>query len=360
MLGAESGGRAGAFEYTSALPLALPAGGPPLPLPLPTRAEVLSYLRAAVRASGGSGRGDEAPAAAGPPASAADADAAFAAAMGVANLTDSGVRRRQAPERFDPRPPAPTPPPSAHKLRTLPAGAAGGGAAFGIGGVPYDTAFTRFAFGPGGFPMPMAMPMMPMMPAALYGGGGERHHPPPYPQRGMDVPLAARGTMPPLALQPPRGFAFSVAAERVDAAELAAKVGPTASRWALATPTPAQVAQFKAWAAELQRGVLPAGAEPAPEPAAASLIVDPDAPPTPVTEARALELLTALERSEISLELLEASQIGRSVALLRTQQASPVVSAAADRIARSWRATADAIITAVGSPMAQGGATPGA
>ena len=64
MLGAESGGRAGAFEYTSALPLALPAGGPPLPLPLPTRAEVLSYLRAAVRASGGSGRGDEARAAA--------------------------------------------------------------------------------------------------------------------------------------------------------------------------------------------------------------------------------------------------------------------------------------------------------
>ena len=360
MLGAESGGRAGAFDYTSALPLALPAGGPPLPLPLPGRAEVLSFLRAAVRASGGTS--DEAPATAGLSAADTDANAAFAAALGVANLTDSGVRRRQAPERFDPRPPAPTTS-SAPKLRTPPAGAAGGGggAAFGIpgGGVSYDPAFTRFAFGPGGFPMPMAMPMAMPMPM-MYGGGGERHHPPPFPQRGLEAPLAARGAMPSLALHPPRGFVFGAAAERVDAAELAAKVGRTATRWALASPTPAQVAQFKAWAAELQRGVLPAGAEPAPEPAAASLIVDPDAPVTPVSEARALELLSALERSEISLELLEASQIGRSVALLRTQQASPVVSAAADRIARSWRATADAIITAVGSPMAHGGATPGA
>jgi hypothetical protein len=53
---------------------------------------------------------------------------------------------------------------------------------------------------------------------------------------------------------------------------------------------------------------------------------------------------------QISLELLEASQIGRSVAQLRTQHSSAPVAACADRIARSWRATADAIIAAVGTP----------
>jgi hypothetical protein len=63
---------------------------------------------------------------------------------------------------------------------------------------------------------------------------------------------------------------------------------------------------------------------------------------------------------QISLELLEASQIGRAVALMRTQQSSARVAACADRIARSWRATADAIIAAVQSPGAAvvGGRTP--
>jgi hypothetical protein len=65
----------------------------------------------------------------------------------------------------------------------------------------------------------------------------------------------------------------------------------------------------------------------------------------------ALTLYRLLVRCfQISLELLEASQIGRAVALLRTQQTSAPVAACADRIARSWRATADAIIAAVGTP----------
>jgi hypothetical protein len=42
------------------------------------------------------------------------------------------------------------------------------------------------------------------------------------------------------------------------------------------------------------------------------------------------------------------------VALLRSQQASPPVAACADRIARSWRATADSIIAAVGTQQAGG------
>ena len=313
MLGAEAGWRPGGFEYTPALPLPSPIGGAPLPLSLPGRAEVISFLRAAVRASGGPPDGgiDEVQ-----PGSVAGA--AFAAAG--ANATDSGVRRRQAPERYDPRPSAPTPGP---KLRTPPAG--------------YDAPFTRFSFGggapsSGGFSLP-------------YGFAPGQQLQPYGQHSGM------------VMATPPPFHAFAAPAERVDAAELAAKVGPTASRWALQTPTAAQVMQFKAWAAELERGVLPPSAAP-PEASAAAIISDPDAPPAPVSEARALEVLNMLERSEISLELLEASQIGRSVAILRTQQASAAVSAAADRIARSWRATADAIICAVGSPLAVGGATP--
>jgi hypothetical protein len=354
VLGAEAGGRPGGFAYTPALPLPSSVGGVQLPLPLPGRAEVISFLRAAVRASGGPVDGGvvEAHGAAAGAAPASAAGAAFAVAMG-ANATDSGMRRRQAPERYDPRPPAPAPTP---KLRTPPIAAGGsysGGyapaAAFGSGsgGGGY---FASFGAPPGGgyaAPMPYGGYMTGSFPG---------RHPPPFPQRGMDTPLSARHVgiaAPPMPLPM---FSFGAPAERVDAAELAAKVGPTASRWALQTPTAAQVAQFKAWAAELERGVLPPDA-PA-EATAAAIISDPDAPPAPVTEARALELLTLLDRSEISLELLEASQIGRSVALLRTQQASAAVAAAADRIARSWRATADAIICAVGSPMAVGGATP--
>ena len=135
---------------------------------------------------------------------------------------------------------------------------------------------------------------------------------------------------------------------RVDPEDLTAKVGPTASRWALDTPSLEQVARFKAWAEELDRGLAP------PRDAAAH------GPITPLTEARALDVLAQLEQSEISLELLEASQIGRAVAMLRTQQSSPRVAACADRLARSWRATADAIIAAVASPPLVGGRTPAA
>jgi hypothetical protein len=164
---------------------------------------------------------------------------------------------------------------------------------------------------------------------------------------------------------------------RVDAADLAAKVGPTASRWALETPSVEQVRRFKAWATELDRGLAPP-ASVAP-PGAGQMLGAPPAAAAPISETRALEVLSLLEQSEvrrsaaalcdarmirarlsaqkpcccgmrmrrwcltriclssllarvqISLELLEASQIGRSVAQLRTQQASAPVAACADR-----------------------------
>jgi len=370
--GEEAASCPGGFAYTSALT------GPDVPVPsLPGQAEVVAFLRALVRASGGPSAGLEATSAAAPEGSAAAA--AFAAALGAANLTDSGVRRRQAPERFDPRPDgAAAAAANAKMMRAPPApqtlaerfSAGSSFAGTGAGGGSYDAAFTRFAFGAGAAAMPLPAPL------SYYGGGAgsgfgfgagpagpgaaspygapygafarttaaAQQYPPPY---------ATHQFASPPQQQQHRGVAAFTTSERVDAAQLAAKVGPTASRWALQKPTGAQVAQFKAWAAELERGVA--------SPDAAALTAahaNAAQQSPPMSEGRALQLLHALDSSEISLELLEASQIGRSVALLRTQQGSPAVAAAADRIARSWRATADAIITAVGSPGPQGGATP--
>jgi hypothetical protein len=85
---------------------------------------------------------------------------------------------------------------------------------------------------------------------------------------------------------------------RVDAADLAAKVGPTASRWALETPSVEQVRRFKAWATELDRGLAPPPSAAPPGPGQ-MLGAPPPAAAAPISETRALEVLQLLEQSEV-------------------------------------------------------------
>jgi hypothetical protein len=209
---------AGAAPAPAPAPAAAPTPAPP-GAKMSNRAEVADFLRACVRASGGpaDGGGDgEAcasprgggssprglggigislgPATLPPPvALGGAAGAAFAAAMGLssaggaggANATDSGVRKRTAPERFDPRPPSkrtPSPP--------MAYGGGGGPCVDGLGGAPLSAApppsFMRYsagaAFGGGGYGGAGIG-----IGAGAGGTGRYYHHAPPVPQRPMDA-----------------------------------------------------------------------------------------------------------------------------------------------------------------------------
>jgi hypothetical protein len=206
--GLEGGGRH--FAYTTMLARPSVSGGvapEPPGVKLPGRAEVMDFLRACIRSSGGPADGGASEAAAGSPEGAdgvsprkraaaaallpsapalsGPAGAAFAAAIsGAANATDSGVRKRQAPERFDPRPERRVPssgaldamagPPDFTRFAAAASGAGGGMA----GGFAGDSLFGP---GAGGHPA--------LHPQALH------PHPSQYPQRGME-PLTIRHTPP--------------------------------------------------------------------------------------------------------------------------------------------------------------------
>jgi hypothetical protein len=204
--GAEGGGR----HFTYATRLAPPPPGlEPPGTKLAGLHEVNAFLHACVRACGGGGGGGGGcgagaaaprprapaalPATLAPPPGAAAAAAAAPPPQACANATDSGVRRRAPPERFDPRPAQRAPSPGAAAADAAYARFALAAAA--PGGAPQQQHHAHHAPGPQRalaaavtvrHPPPPAPPLFGAAAAVPTGGG-------PMAPFGFFTPVQARG-----------------------------------------------------------------------------------------------------------------------------------------------------------------------
>jgi hypothetical protein len=102
----------------------------------------------------------------------------------------------------------------------------------------------------------------------------------------------------------------------------AAVLGDAHSAWALSVPSVTEVGKFKAWKTSLEAYFLTDNA---------------------IDDHRAMIILQQLEAHPITLELLEASQIGRVLNSLR-RYARPPVAALSARILLSWERTATQVM----------------
>ena len=127
--------------------------------------------------------------------------------------------------------------------------------------------------------------------------------------------MRAPGTSP-LALAP------ATAAQGGAPRSPAAVLGDAHSAWALSVPSVTEVGKFKAWKTSLEAYFLTDNA---------------------IDDHRAMTILQQLEAHPITLELLEASQIGRVLNSLR-RYARPPVAALSARILLSWERTATQVM----------------
>jgi hypothetical protein len=214
----------------------------------------------------------------------ADAGAGAAAHAAVGNVTDGGSRQRAQPQRFDPRPEAP---PLRAKELAVPPAPVMAAAAPALGG---------------GLMLPWFGPPFGAASAAY---GAHALAPPPLPRP---------------ALPPGRPLAPSWA----DATTLAQVGGPNASQWAFQTPSQAEVDRFRGWRDLLERYFLTIN---------------------PLSDIHAMDILVRLEQQRVTLELLEASGIGRVVTALR-KYGRPQVADVATRICSGWQRTAAQVMAA--------------